>query len=358
MTGTEPIPPSDAAGRRGPDVPASYAAPAVAVAPRQGPAGHLRVWLDRFGPLIGLAFVFALFSALSGPLFYRPANLELMLLHTAVVITAGLGMTMVIISGGIDLSVGSNVALCTVVVAALLRAGAPPLLAAAAGVGCGATVGLVAGGLIAGLRLPPFIVTLGLLAALRGRALGIADDGTITTPATWLNHLLAVPDQDHRWMLVAPGLWLTLLLAAGVAGVLRYTRFGRHVFAVGSNEQTARLCGVHVGRTKVAVYVAAGALVGFAGVLQYAYMTIGDSTTAPGMELDVIAAVVIGGASLSGGVGTVTGTITGALLMTVLSNGCTKLGLRNSVQMEVTGGIIIAAAALDRLRHRGRGGDA
>ena len=329
-----------------------------ALAPQQTASARpsLRVWLDRFGPLIGLAFVFALFSALSWDRFPRAANLELMLLQTAVVITAALGMTMVIIAGGIDLSVGSTVALCSVVVALLLRAGYSPLAAAAAGVACGAAAGLVSGTLITVLRLQPFIVTLGLLAALRGLAVGISGKGVVTTPATWLNDLLAVPGPDRRWMVLAPGLWVTLLLALGVAGVLRYTRFGRHVFAVGSNEQTARLCGVHVGRTKVAVYVAASALAGFAGVLQYAYVTIGDPTTAPGMELDVIAAVVIGGASLSGGVGTVTGTVLGALLMTVVANGCTKLGLENWVQQVVTGGIIVAAAALDRLRHRGRAG--
>lgn len=357
MTRSDPNVPANEAAPPQADV-LAYAIPADAPAAPGRPGRQLRAWLDRFGPLVGLAFVFALFSLLSGQRFYRPANLELMLLQTAVVITAALGMTMVIISGGIDLSVGSNVALCSVVVALLVKSQVHPLLAAAGGVACGAAVGLVAGTLITTLRLQPFIVTLGLLAALRGLAVGIAGKGVITTPTTWLNDLLAVPDVEHRWMLLAPGLWATLLLALGVAGVLRYTRFGRHLFAVGSNAQTARLCGVHVGRTKVAVYVAAAALAGFAGVLQYAYVTIGDPTTAPGMELDVIAAVVIGGASLSGGVGTVTGTVLGALLMTVVANGCTKLGLENYVQQVVTGGIIVAAAALDRLRHRGRGGDA
>lgn len=308
--------------------------------------------LQRLGPLLGLAVVFALFAALRPDRFPRPANLELMLLHSAVVVTAALGMTMVIVSGGIDLSVGSNVALCSVVVALLLRAGHPPLVAAAAGVGCGAAVGLVTGLLVTVLRLQPFIVTLGLWGALRGLAIGVNGPGLVSTPDTWLKTLMDAPAGPTGWMVVAPGLWLTLGLALGVAGVLRYTRFGRHLFAVGSNEQTARLCGVHVGRTKVAVYTCAAALTGLAGVLQYARITVGDPTTAPGMELDVIAAVVIGGASLSGGAGSVSGTIIGALLMTVVANGCTKLGLENWVQQVVTGGIIVVAAALDRLRHR------
>jgi ribose transport system permease protein len=160
---------------------------------------------------------------------------------------------------------------------------------------------------------------------------------------------------DRNWMLLPPGVWLTILLGLLVAGLLRYTRFGRHVFAVGSNEQTARLCGVNVTRTKLAVYILAAGLTGFAGVLQYSYENgSGDPTTARGLELDVIAAVVIGGASLSGGAGSVIGTFSGALLMAVVANGCNKLDLDTSVQQMATGGIIIVAAALDRLRHRER----
>ena len=143
-----------------------------------------------------------------------------------------------------------------------------------------------------------------------------------------------------------------LLLTCLVAVLLRYTRFGRHVFAIGSNEQTARLCGVPLDRTKLLVYSVGLAFAGIAGVLQFSYLTVGDPTTAAGLELAVIAAVVIGGASLNGGEGSVFGSLVGALIMTVVANGCTKLNLSNWVQEIVTGAIIVAAVVLDRFRHR------
>ncbi len=152
-------------------------------------------------------------------------------------------------------------------------------------------------------------------------------------------------------MIVAPGVWIMLILALFVAGMLRYTRFGRHVFAIGSNEQTARLCGVNVNRTKVLVYTIAGAFVGVAGILQFASLGGGDPSTASGLELDIIAAVVIGGGSLNGGEGSVLGTLIGALFMRVVANGCTKMGFENWEQQIVTGGIILLAVGLDRLRH-------
>ena len=211
---------------------------------------------------------------------------------------------------------------------------------------------MLIGALVTILRLPAFIVTLGLWGAIRGLAKQIAEKTTIHPDSTWLDQLLLMPSGDQRWMVLAPGLWLTLLLALLVATLLRYTRFGRHVFAIGSNEQTARLCGVHVGRTRIALYAVAGLLTGFAGVLQFSYLSAGDPTTAQGMELDIIAAAVIGGASLSGGAGSVTGTLIGALLMTAIATGCTKMDWDDSVQQEVTGGIIIFVAAIDQLRRR------
>ena len=149
------------------------------------------------------------------------------------------------------------------------------------------------------------------------------------------------------------GVWLMLGLAVLMALAMRYTRFGRHVFAIGSNELTARLCGVPVERVKLGVYALGAAFAGVAALLQFAYITGGDPTTAAGLELNIIAAVVIGGASLTGGRGGVTGTLVGALIMSVVANGCTKLGLSNSVQEIVTGGIIIAAVLLDHLRRGG-----
>jgi ribose/xylose/arabinose/galactoside ABC-type transport system permease subunit len=134
--------------------------------------------------------------------------------------------------------------------------------------------------------------------------------------------------------------------------MLRSTRLGRHIYAIGSNEQTARLCGVRVNRVKVLVYSMSAGFAGVAGVMQFSRLTVGDPTVAVGLELDVIAAVVIGGGSLSGGEGSVLGTLVGALIMTVIRSGCSQMGLPNWVQEIVTGGIIVLAVALDRWRHR------
>jgi ribose/xylose/arabinose/galactoside ABC-type transport system permease subunit len=302
--------------------------------------------------LVGLVFVVGLFSVLRPQKFPTAENAQIMLLQTAVVGTAALGMTLVIISGGIDLSVGSVIALSTVVIAWALTHGAPAWLAALAGVGTGVVCGAVTGTLITRLKLTPFIVTLGMWGALRGVAKGLADEQMIVAPPTWLNRLLNVLGEGQRWLVWPPGVWLLVALAGLVAVVLRYTKFGRHVFAVGSNEQTARLCGVAVEWTKLWVYMLGAGLAGLAGVLQFSYLTVGDPTTAMGAELDVIAAVIIGGASLAGGEGTILGSLVGALIMTVVGNGCTKLELPNWVQEIVTGGIIIVAVTLDRLRHR------
>ncbi len=307
---------------------------------------------SRLGPVIGLAFVFVLFAGLQPRTFLSINNFQIMLLQTAVVGTGALGMTIIIISGGIDLSIGSNIALCSVVVALLLAAGAPPAVAALGGIACGAACGLLIGLLITRLHLTPFIVTLGTLGALRGAAKGLASEGSVYAPVTWLNGLLKITDSKNRWMILPPGVWLLLVLTVLVAAGLRYTRFGRHIFAIGSNEQTARLCGVPLRNTKLMIYVIGLAFAGIAGVLQYSYVTVGDPTTANGYELSIIAAVVIGGASLSGGEGSVFGSLVGALIMTVVANGCTKINLANWVQDIVTGGIIIAAVVLDRLRHR------
>jgi ribose/xylose/arabinose/galactoside ABC-type transport system permease subunit len=306
-------------------------------------------WLRTLGPLAGLAAVLVLFAVLRPAQFATPGNAEIML-QTAVVATAALGMTLVIASGGIDLSVGAQVALATVTLATLLARGWSPAAAALATVACGAGVGCLIGGLVTGLRLPPFIVTLGMWGGLRGLAKGLAGETMVVAPTTWLNDLLTALPPDRRWLLVPSGVWLMAALAIAVAVILRTTVLGRHILAVGSSEPTARLCGVAVDRVKLAVYALASALAAVAGVLQYAYLTVGDPTTALGMELDVIAAVVIGGASLAGGRGSVAGTLIGALIMTAVANGCTKLELPNWVQEIVTGVIIVAAVAIDRWR--------
>jgi len=306
----------------------------------------------KLGPLAGLLFVIALFAFLRPHTFLTTDNFQIMLRQTAVVGIAALGMTLIIIAGGIDLSIGSNIALCTVAIALMLARGVPPILAVLGGIAVGAACGALIGLFITRLNLTPFIVTLGMWGALRGAAKGLASETMVAAPQTWLNDLLQNLSPEKRWMLFPPGVWLMLLLTALTAAFLRYTRFGRHIFAIGSNEQTARLCGVPIRRTKLLIYVVGLAFAGAAGVLQFSYLTVGDPTTANGLELAVIAAVVIGGASLNGGEGSVFGSLIGALIMTVVANGCTKLDLANWVQEIVTGAIIIAAVVLDRWRHR------
>jgi ribose/xylose/arabinose/galactoside ABC-type transport system permease subunit len=308
--------------------------------------------LKRLGPLLGLAAVYLFFAILGPDAFATVRTLETIARQTAIVGTAALGMTMVIVAGGIDLSVGSIVALSSVVVALLLDGGASPLAAVGAAALAGASCGLLSGTLITRLRVAPFIVTLGMLLLVRGAAKGLGKEQKVDAPMTWLVDLLSSLPPDRRWMVVPPGIWLLALLALATAFVLRYTKLGAHLFAIGSNEETARLCGVPVERVKVFDYTISGALAGLTGVLQFSRLTVGDPTVAVGLELDVIAAVVIGGGSLSGGEGTVLGSLVGAFIMTVIRTGTAQMGLPNWVQEIVTGVIIIAAVALDRWRHR------
>jgi len=315
-------------------------------------------WFSRhswLGPFAALVVLYVVFAALEPDTFSTLSTLRTMVRQTTMVGVAALGMTLVIILGGIDLSVGSTVALTTIVIARLLGAGCSPLVAALGGVAAAACCGLVNGALITSLRVTPFIVTLGAMGVIRGAAKGLAHEQKVDAPITWLNDLLAELGKGTAWQIFPSGVWVLVALALAAGFVLRYTRFGRHVFAIGSNEQAARVCGIDIARVKIAVYTLAAALAGVAGVMQFSRLTVGDPTVAAGLELDVIAAVVIGGGSMLGGEGSIAGALVGAMLMTEIKTGCTHLGLSIWVQEIITGLIIVAAVALDRLRHR-RGG--
>ncbi len=312
-----------------------------------------RSWLNTLGPLLGLAAIYLLFAVIGPSSFATTRNLETIARQTAIVGTAAIGMTLVIIAGGIDLSVGSTVALSTVVIALALQSWhLSPLLAGISGIAVGMLCGLVIGLLVTRLKVVPFIITLGMMLMGRGIAKGLAGEQKIDAPSNWLNELLATLRPDDRWMIVPPGVWIMAGLALSAWAMLRYTRLGRHIYAVGSNEQTARLCGVATDRVKVLVYTLSSLVTGIAGVLQFSRLTVGDPTVAVGLELDVIAAVVIGGGSLSGGEGSITGSIIGALIMTTIRSGCSQMGLPNWVQEIVTGAIIVIAVTIDRLRHQ------
>ena len=231
-----------------------------------------------------------------------------------------------------------------------------PILAVGAGVVVSALAGLANGAMIVGLRLVPFIVTLGMMGIVRGLAKGIAGERDIYPEEdTWISAIMdpTLTSSDRQWMVFPPGVWILIIGVLLASFLLRYTRLGRHIYAVGSNEETARLCGVPVGRTKLIVYGLTGLFCGIAGLMQFSYIGgVGQPTTAVMYELFIIAAVIIGGASFSGGEGTVMGTLIGALIITILYMGGQQMGWPKWVQEMVIGGIIIAAVALDQFRHR------
>jgi len=304
-----------------------------------------RAW---FGPLGALVLVYLLFALLAPDTFTGAVNLSTMARQTAVVAITSLGMTFVILLGGIDLSVGSGVALTGVVVARALQGGMGAWSAALLGLIAATATGLVNGLLTARVKITPFIVTLGTMSVLRGVAKGLAGEQKIDAEPRGLEHLMGAGSA----VALPLGVWLAVALAVLAALVLEITVFGRHVVAIGSNASTARLCGVPVERVTIAVYALAAALTGVAGVLEFSTLTVGDPTDSLGLELEAIAAVVIGGGSLAGGQGSIAGAMIGALLMTVIKTGCTHVGVPNWVQEISTGVIIVVAVGIDRLRRR------
>lgn len=302
------------------------------------------------GLVVALAVIFGVFAKMLPGSFATLSNVQLIFRQTSIVAPMALGMTYVIVSAGIDLSVASIAAFSCVVIAWMLNKGYSPTLALLAGIAAGAVAGLLNGILITGLKVGPFIVTLGTMLIIRGVATGVAHESTINPPDSWLNNLLKVLAPNESWRLVSTGVWITIVLAIVAGLALKYTRFGRHVIAVGSNVGAARLCGVPVERVTLLVYVISGLSAGVAGLMLFSRLTVGDPTAAFGMELDVIAAVVIGGASLAGGEGSILGSILGALIMATLRAGAAQMGWDNWVQQIVTGVIIVLAVGLDRFR--------
>ncbi len=315
-------------------------------------SGLTSAWLNRLAPFLGLVLVILVFAILIGEpdKFLSLKNFRTVLAQTVIVAIGAIGMTMIIISGGIDLSVGSVIALTGVITALGITAGWSTSLSIALGILIGGSVGVVNGLAITKLRVVPFIATLGMLGVARGVAKGIAGSQTVNMPETWANDLLlTVPKQP--WMLLAPGVWIAIALALAAALVLRRTVFGRRVFALGSNEAAARACGIATNRLKIYIYGLAGLLFGLAGVMQMSRLRQGDPTVAMGLELDIIAAVVIGGGSLSGGEGSILGSMIGALIMAFLRNGCQQVGWPNYIQEIIIGALIVFAVAIDRWRH-------
>ncbi len=320
------------------------------------------------GPVLGLAAVFLLFILLIGSHstddlkhFLSLRNAQIIAQEATIPAVVALGALLVIVSGGIDLSVGSVVALVSVVTMQVYRhlyrgpdsVAVASVVAVTAGVVAGGLSGFVNGLVITRLRLPPFVATLGMFSVARGLAVWLAGRQLLAfrgdSRPEWVDALDYV-HPEHGWF--NPGFWAFIVLAILTAVLLRRTVFGRYIYAVGSSEPTARLCGVPVARVKVAVYMLAGLFAGLGGILLFAHGGAGDPSGAETLELRVIAAVVIGGASLTGGQGTVLGTILGVLTLEVLSNGVNSFNVPIEAQHILIGVIIVANTALSQWRSR------
>jgi len=320
----------------------------------QSPTIYRRL-INILGPCLGLLLVITLFSLSSTirPYFLTGANFKIILTQTVIVATGTLGMTIIIVSGGIDLSVGSVVALTSVVGAIALVKGHSALMAVCLALAVGVGIGLLNGLVIGGLRMMPFIVTLGMMGVARGIAKWLSGNETVSSPDSPINHIMELQDPMHLFP-VPLGVWITLGLALAMAVIMRNTVFGRYIFALGTNEAAARLCGIRVQLQKTIIYTVAGLFFELAGLMQLSRLTQGDPTVAIGLELDIIAAVVIGGASLNGGVGSIAGSMIGALTMAILRNGSNQMGWPTYMQEIIIGIVIIIAVGVDKLRQRGR----
>jgi inositol transport system permease protein len=310
--------------------------------------------------LLGLALLFELLGWIfvKQSFLFNEQRLIVMILQVSVIGIIAVGVTQVIITGGIDLSSGSVVALTAMVSASLAQssdavravypslADLPVIVPVAAGLAVGALAGLANGALIAGTAIPPFIATLGMMVTARGLA-------------RWYTHGQPVSMLSDAYAAIGSGatpvvIFLATALLFHVA--LRYTRYGKFTYAIGANTQAARVSGIRVGRHLILVYTLAGALSGLAGVVTSARAVSGQAGMGMMYELDAIAAAVIGGASLSGGVGRITGTVIGTLILGVVTSGFTFLRIDAYYQEIVKGGIIVAAVIADQYRRRTRGG--
>src|SRR6266568_9331222 len=309
----------------------------------------LRDWIER---LLPYASVVALFTALTilSPYFLTLQNLSSVCRQTAVITIIALGMTIIMISGGIDLSVGSVMAFAGICGTQLLESRHSLAASVAGAMLAGAAWGLLNSALITLLKVSPFIATLGTMGAARGVTLVITNGMPVVNLPASFGRL----GDGNIFRVVPVPLAILVALALLTGFILKYTRMGRYAYAIGSNVEAARYAGVPIRRYLIAIYIFGGALTGFAGMIESSRLMTGQPTAGQGYELSVIAAVVIGGASLSGGEGTVAGTIAGAFLMGLISNGCNLLGVSPFWQQVLIGTVIVLAVAGDELRKRRR----
>jgi ribose transport system permease protein len=294
----------------------------------------------------------ALFIALSilSPYFLTLQNLSSVCRQTAVINVIALGMTLIMISGGIDLSVGSVMAFAGICGTLLLESGHSLVTSVAGAMLAGAAWGVLNSLLITLLKVSPFIATLGTMGAARGVTLVMTNGMPVVNLPSSFGEL----GDGNIFRVVPVPLAILVALALLTGFILKYTRMGRYAYAIGSNPEAARYAGVPIRRYLAAIYTFGGALTGLAGMIEASRLVTGQPTAGYGYELSVIAAVVIGGASLSGGEGTVAGTIAGAFLMGLISNGSNLLGVSPFWQQVLIGTVIVLAVAVDELRKRRR----
>ncbi|MDD7973777.1 ABC transporter permease [Roseinatronobacter alkalisoli] len=319
-------------------------------------------YMHRMSALLTLVLL-VLGFALASQSFFSVNNGLTILLQTSVIGLLGIGLTLVILTGGIDLSVGSVLALSGVISAMAVKAGVPVVPAMTLGVVAGAACGAFNGFVITKMRIPPFVATLGMMLIARGVALQL----TGAAPISRLGEGFGVLGNGALFRMVEmqpngfpkvifPGIpypaILLLITAVGVAYLLRRRQIGRHIYATGSNEEAARLSGVRVDRTKLYAYTMSGALAGLAGNVLMSRLVTAQPSEGVMYELDAIAAAVIGGASLSGGIGTISGTMIGAFIIGILRNGLNMAGVSAFIQQIVIGFVVIGAVWIDQVRNR------
>lgn len=303
-------------------------------------------WWDRVG-ILAVLVALTTFMALAAPNFATLDNLLNIARAISINAIIAAGMTFVILTAGIDLSVGSTVAVSGVTAVLAAITGMPAIFAVLIGVLAGAIAGLVNGALSAYLALAPFIVTLGLMTFLRGLAYTLTEGQPIVDSA------LSFRDLGNGYIAGIPVPVIVMLGVYLVSWfVLERTKFGRHVYAVGGNPEAARLAGVRVKRVLTSVYVIAGALAGLAGVIFAARVVSAQPTAGTGYELDAIAAVVLGGTSLAGGKGRIVGTLIGSVILGVLTTGLILMNVQFFTQLLIKGLVIIFAVAIDSLKQR------
>jgi ribose transport system permease protein len=317
---------------------------------------------QKFAALASLLALTAVFSAVS-PAFFSLGNGMTVALQVTSIAYLGIGATCVIITGGIDLSVGAVLALSGVVAALLVRAGMPVWAGMSAGLLAGALCGAINGLCVTWLKLPPFIATLGMMLVARGVALQITDAKAIGGLGEGFAELgngslwrIAKVGDDGFPDVLFPGIpypvLLMIVLAIAVAVLLNRTRLGRHLYAVGSNTEAARLSGVEVRGVTLFAYVLSGALAGLTGCVLMSRLVTAQPSEGLMYELDAIAAAVIGGTSLSGGVGSISGTLIGAFVIGILRNGLNMGGVSAFVQQIIIGLVILLTVWIDQMRHR------